>query len=137
MGNCTSLLLEILRTWHCNTLQSCVQPRILLKPFRSRIPKIIFFSLVNSNFLHYNFSFCYYKCPPKQFNHVYFAILCTSKFSGFLRNFIMIILFIYPFSSLFEKDIIYTFFLIWVLFLLVFHILSYICPLFFSCDGNF
>ena len=77
-----------------------------------------FVSLVNSHFFTLKLVLlCYYKCSSKQCNHVYFVVLCTSKFSGSLKSFILIILIIYLFSFFFffEKLVIYIF-LVWVLF---------------------
>ena len=73
-----------------------------------------FVSLVNSHFFTLKLVLlCYYKCSSKQCNHVYFVVLCTSKFSGSLKSFILIILIIYLFSFFFFflRNLLYIFFL--------------------------
>ena len=89
----------------------------LMKAFLAMnlISKFLF--LVNSHFFTLKLVLlCYYKCSSKQYNHVYFVVLCTCKFSGSLKSFILIMLIIYLFSFLFFEKLIICIFLIWVLF---------------------
>ena len=83
-----------------------------MKAFLAMNPISKFLSLVNSYFLTLKLVIlCYHKCFSKQCNHVYFIVLCTSKFSGSLKSFILIILIIYLLSFFFLRNLLYIFFL--------------------------
>ena len=83
-----------------------------MKAYLAMNPVSKFLSLVNSHFFLTLklVLLCYYKCSSKQCNHVYFVVLCTSKFSGSLKSFILVILIIYLLSFFFFWETCYIYF---------------------------
>ena len=118
----STLLLEMFRKGHFNKMSTAMN---FMKAFLAMNPISKFLSLVNSYFLTLKLVIlCYHKCFSKQCNHVYFIVLCTSKFSGSLKSFILIILIIYLLSFFFFEKLVIYFFLVWVLFFILFSFLK-------------